>query len=156
MAAGRSKSPSRTRSNSWDCRTRRNRLPKAVQRTTPIALVLYSLTVLWFHRTGHCYVKLSGPSVVPQEARTLVRRHVEHTSASELARQTPGCASQAQSVKKSNLPNAVLCQSQCVIPHAPRLFDCSGLLMTAIGTSRYPVKRGRNVRNLNLELQRFS
>ena len=57
VAAGRSKSPSRTRSNSWDCRTRRNRLPKAVQRTAPIALVLYSLTVLWFHRTGHYYVK---------------------------------------------------------------------------------------------------
>lgn len=30
-----------------------NRLPKAVQRTAPMALILYSLVVVWFHRTGH-------------------------------------------------------------------------------------------------------
>jgi hypothetical protein len=29
-----------------------NRLPKAVQRTAPMALVLHSLVVLWFHRGG--------------------------------------------------------------------------------------------------------
>ena len=33
-----------------------NRLPKAVQRTAPIAWVLYSLTVLWFHCEGHSHV----------------------------------------------------------------------------------------------------
>jgi len=30
-----------------------NRLPKAVKRTAPMALVLYSLVVLWFARVGH-------------------------------------------------------------------------------------------------------
>ena len=30
-----------------------NRLPKAVQRTAPMALILYSLVVVWFHRSGH-------------------------------------------------------------------------------------------------------
>jgi hypothetical protein len=30
-----------------------NRTPKAVERTAPLALVLYSLIVLWFHRQGH-------------------------------------------------------------------------------------------------------
>jgi hypothetical protein len=30
-----------------------NRTEKAVKRTAPMALVLYSLSVLWFHRTGH-------------------------------------------------------------------------------------------------------
>jgi SRSO17 transposase len=30
-----------------------NRLPKAVERTAPMALILYSLVVVWFHRTGH-------------------------------------------------------------------------------------------------------
>jgi SRSO17 transposase len=30
-----------------------NRLPKAVQRTAPMALFLYSLVVVWFHRSGH-------------------------------------------------------------------------------------------------------
>lgn len=34
-----------------------NRLPKAVQRTAPLALVLYSLVVLWFHRLGHAFVR---------------------------------------------------------------------------------------------------
>jgi SRSO17 transposase len=30
-----------------------NRLPKAVQRTAPMALILYSLVVVWFHQSGH-------------------------------------------------------------------------------------------------------
>lgn len=34
-----------------------NRLPKAVERTAPMALVLYSLIVAWFHRVGHKHVK---------------------------------------------------------------------------------------------------
>jgi hypothetical protein len=34
-----------------------NRKPKAVERTAPMALVLYSLIVIWFHQTGHRDVK---------------------------------------------------------------------------------------------------
>jgi hypothetical protein len=34
-----------------------NRTPKAVERTAPMALVLYSLIVAWFHRGGHADVK---------------------------------------------------------------------------------------------------
>src|SRR5262249_1140207 len=30
-----------------------NRLPKAVQRTAPMALFLYTMIVVWFHQTGH-------------------------------------------------------------------------------------------------------
>jgi hypothetical protein len=30
-----------------------NRVPLAVQRTAPMALVLYSVIVIWFHRVGH-------------------------------------------------------------------------------------------------------
>jgi SRSO17 transposase len=30
-----------------------NRLPKAVGRTAPMALILYSLVVVWFHQAGH-------------------------------------------------------------------------------------------------------
>jgi hypothetical protein len=30
-----------------------NRLPMAVRRTAPMALLLYSLVILWFHQTGH-------------------------------------------------------------------------------------------------------
>ena len=34
-----------------------NRLPKAVERTAPFALMLYSLIVVWFHKTGHQFVR---------------------------------------------------------------------------------------------------
>jgi len=34
-----------------------NRLPKAVERTAPMALLVYSLIVLWFHRVGHGHVE---------------------------------------------------------------------------------------------------
>lgn len=34
-----------------------NRLAKAVERTAPMALILYSLVVVWFHRTGHPSVR---------------------------------------------------------------------------------------------------
>ena len=34
-----------------------NRLPKAVARTTPMALFLYSLIVAWFHLAGHAWVR---------------------------------------------------------------------------------------------------
>ena len=34
-----------------------NCIPKAVQRTTPVALIIYSLVIVWFHRTGHQSVR---------------------------------------------------------------------------------------------------
>jgi hypothetical protein len=34
-----------------------NRLPQAVQRTAPLALVLYSLVVVWFHQVGHRWLQ---------------------------------------------------------------------------------------------------
>jgi len=34
-----------------------NRLPKAVERTAPLALVWYTLVVVWFHRSGHLFLR---------------------------------------------------------------------------------------------------
>jgi SRSO17 transposase len=34
-----------------------NRLPKAVERTAPMALLLYSLVVVWFHKAGHPFLR---------------------------------------------------------------------------------------------------
>jgi len=34
-----------------------NRLPRAVERTAPLALILYSLVIVWFHQTGHDSVR---------------------------------------------------------------------------------------------------
>jgi hypothetical protein len=34
-----------------------NRVPKAVERTAPMALLLYSIVVVWLHTTGHQFVR---------------------------------------------------------------------------------------------------
>lgn len=34
-----------------------NRLPKAVERTAPLALLLYTLVVVWFHVAGHLFLR---------------------------------------------------------------------------------------------------
>jgi DDE superfamily endonuclease len=34
-----------------------NRLPLAVKRTAPMALLLYSMVVVWFHQTGHQFLR---------------------------------------------------------------------------------------------------
>jgi hypothetical protein len=34
-----------------------NRLPQAVARTAPMALIIYSLIVVWFHKTGHHHLR---------------------------------------------------------------------------------------------------
>jgi DDE superfamily endonuclease len=45
-----------------------NRLPKAVERTAPMALFLYSLVVVWFHRTGHQFVRFPFRPWYPKKA----------------------------------------------------------------------------------------
>ena len=34
-----------------------NRLPKAVERTAPMAMFIYTIVVVWFHHTGHEFVR---------------------------------------------------------------------------------------------------
>ncbi len=34
-----------------------NRVPQAVQRTAPMAMFLYSLTIVWFATEGHAYLQ---------------------------------------------------------------------------------------------------
>ena len=45
-----------------------NRLPKAVERTAPMAMFLYSLVVVWFHRTGHEVVRFPFRPWYPKKA----------------------------------------------------------------------------------------
>jgi len=45
-----------------------NRTPQAVRRTAPMALVLYSLVVAWFHRIGHQYVRFPERPWYPQKS----------------------------------------------------------------------------------------
>jgi hypothetical protein len=45
-----------------------NRLPKAVERTAPMALFMYSLVVVWFHRTGHAFVRFPFRPWYPKKA----------------------------------------------------------------------------------------
>jgi DDE superfamily endonuclease len=45
-----------------------NRLPKAVERTAPMAMFIYSLVVVWFHRTGHAFVRFPFRPWYPKKA----------------------------------------------------------------------------------------
>jgi hypothetical protein len=45
-----------------------NRLPKAVERTAPMAMFMYSLVVVWFHRTGHAFVRFPFRPWYPKKA----------------------------------------------------------------------------------------
>ena len=44
-----------------------NRLPEAVRRTAPVALVLYSLVVAWFHRLGHTWLRFPDRPWYPRK-----------------------------------------------------------------------------------------
>ena len=47
-----------------------NRLPKAVERTAPMALFFYTIVVVWFHRTGHQSVEFPFRPWYPQKEET--------------------------------------------------------------------------------------
>ena len=74
-----------------------NRLPRAVERTAPMALIIYSLVVVWFHQTGHealrfpirrWYPKKEEPSFADQ-LTTLRRVSYEEKSEGLLPRHSP-------------------------------------------------------------------
>jgi len=44
-----------------------NRLAQAVRRTAPVALVLYSLVVVWFHRLGHGWLRFPDRPWYPKK-----------------------------------------------------------------------------------------
>ena len=45
-----------------------NRLPKAVERTAPMAMFIYTLVVVWFHREGHRSVQFPFRPWYPKKA----------------------------------------------------------------------------------------
>ena len=47
-----------------------NRLPKAVERTAPMAMFIYTIVVVWFHRTGHESVHFPFRPWYPQKEET--------------------------------------------------------------------------------------
>jgi hypothetical protein len=47
-----------------------NRLPKAVERTAPMALFIYTIVVVWFHREGHQSVEFPFRPRYPQKEET--------------------------------------------------------------------------------------
>ena len=44
-----------------------NRKPKAVERTAPMALVLYTLIIVWFHKIGHRFLHFPDRPWYPQK-----------------------------------------------------------------------------------------
>lgn len=73
-----------------------NRLPAAVRRTAPMALFLYSLAIVWFHRTGHRHVRFPNRPWYRRKSQpsfadiltTLRRLSVEEITSTALARHT--------------------------------------------------------------------
>ena len=47
-----------------------NRLPKAVERTAPMAMFIYTIVVVWFHQTGHPPVQFPDRPWDPQKEET--------------------------------------------------------------------------------------
>jgi hypothetical protein len=47
-----------------------NRVPKAVERTAPMALFIYSLVVVWFHQTGHQFLRFPFRPWYPKKEET--------------------------------------------------------------------------------------
>jgi hypothetical protein len=74
-----------------------NRLPKAVERTAPMALILYSLVVVWFHQTGHTFLRFPIRPWYPKKAEpsfadlltTLRRVSYEEKTEGLLPKQSP-------------------------------------------------------------------
>ena len=71
-----------------------NRLPKAVERTAPMALFLFSIVVVWFHRTGYQFLRFPFRPWYPQKEEpsfadmltTLRRLSYEEKTAGVLAK----------------------------------------------------------------------
>ena len=62
-----------------------NRLPKAVARTAPMALFIYSLVVVSFHGDfGTSVATFSLPTLVSEKGRAIVCRHVDDPEAGRL------------------------------------------------------------------------
>ena len=70
-----------------------NRLPKAVVRTAPMALFIYTLVVIWFHQTGHQLLRFPFRPWYTEEGRTIVRRYVDDPEAGQLPGKNPTTAS---------------------------------------------------------------
>jgi hypothetical protein len=47
-----------------------NRLPKAVERTAPMAMFIYTIIMVWFHRTGHEFVHFPFRPWYPHKEET--------------------------------------------------------------------------------------
>ena len=77
-----------------------------MRRTAPMALVLYSLIVLWFHQVGHRHLQFPDRPWYPPQGRTVVRRHAHHPAAAELAGQIPHTALEKQTREKGTLPRS--------------------------------------------------
>ena len=93
-----------------------NRTEKAVRRTAPMALVLYSLIVAWFHQVGHRYLRFPDRPWYPQKKEpsfadmlTTLRRQSwnEHFSRS---------ASQKRTREKNSCPDYRISLSCRVTP----------------------------------------
>ena len=68
-----------------------NRTQQAVERTAPVGLALYGLTLVWFHRDGPSVAVVPRSAVVSGQGGAVVRGHPGGVAAGELAGSIRGC-----------------------------------------------------------------
>ena len=78
-----------------------NRLPLAVQRTAPMAMFLYSLTVLWYAQHGHAQVRFPERPLVHSQKRTELCRHVNDATSRHVGKQIIASATDKHCVEKN-------------------------------------------------------
>ena len=61
-----------------------NRLPKAVARTAPMALFIYSLVVVWFHKSGHQLLRFPFRPWYRKKEEPSFAEHVDDPEAGQL------------------------------------------------------------------------
>ena len=74
---------------------------RAVERTDPIAILLYTLIVLWFARWGHKHLSISNRSVVLTQNRGVLCGHTDNLTPRVSPRNLSAKAAMGQAVHKN-------------------------------------------------------
>jgi hypothetical protein len=72
-----------------------------------MALFISSLVVVWFHKSGYQLLRFatfSLPTLVPEEGRAIIYRHVDDPEVGQLRGENPATASQAVSTESLDHP----------------------------------------------------
>ncbi len=81
-----------------------NRVRKAVERTPPMAMFIYSLVVVWFHQTGHQLVRFPFRPWYLKKEEPVIRRHVDDSATGQLRRENRATGSKTVCTENLDRP----------------------------------------------------